>query len=130
MVDIQQYIDFFEFSKKLGAEGVSVVAKTIIIANIMANFCALSIFSLICLASIACRPLPVIKRKSGANSRHGDDVSIEETHHRSLLGNTSQLPPALRCRIQGVQTIASTSIMEFVPGPSEKGTGYGKCCGK
>jgi hypothetical protein len=42
MVDIQRYIDFFEFSKKLETDGVP-VAKSIIISNILANFCALSI---------------------------------------------------------------------------------------
>jgi hypothetical protein len=44
MVDIQGYIDFFEFSKKLEAKSGGVpVAQTIIIANIIANFCALSV---------------------------------------------------------------------------------------
>lgn len=121
MVDIQRYIDFFEFSNKL--ERGSVVAKNIIIANIMANFCALCTFFSIRYDLIACRPLPVIKSKSGPTNQRRDDISVEESHHRRLLGNTPQLPPALRCRIQRVQTNASTGIVEFVFGPSEKGTG-------
>ena len=103
MVDIQRYIDFFEFSNKLGARhGGDVVAKNMIIANIMANFCALCTFFSIRDDLIACRPLPVIKRKSGPTSQRRDDISVEESRHRRLPGYTPQLPPALRCRIQRV----------------------------
>jgi hypothetical protein len=53
MAEIQQYIEFLDFSKKLEAEGGGVpVAKNIIIANIIANFCALSIIFLVRWTSI------------------------------------------------------------------------------
>lgn len=68
MEDIQRYIDFFEFSDKLKDKPVGVtdvsVAKNIIIANIMANFCALSILFLVRWALTPCRPLPVKKPRS------------------------------------------------------------------
>ena len=42
MQDIQEYIDFFDFSESLGnrPDGGMPTAKCVIIANIMANFCA------------------------------------------------------------------------------------------
>ena len=103
MVDIQQYKDFFEFSNKLGVRhGGDVVAKKMIIANIMANFCALCTFFSIRDDLIACRPLPVIKLKFGPTSRLREDISVEESCHCCLPGDTPQLLPALRCHIQRV----------------------------
>jgi len=43
MLDIQRYIEFFDFSKKLEErQGGMPISKAVIVTNIMANFCALS----------------------------------------------------------------------------------------
>ena len=100
MQDIQQYIEFFTFSKTLNASNDDdmPVAKKIIITNIIANFCAwysqafdISAFTHGCRQTLVAK----FNFESDPREQQRANVSIEDSHCPGLLGHASQLPLTL-----------------------------------